>query len=344
MFDSRLTLRLGAAVSLLLIAAVVFVLQVDFRDLGETVHVQVYLKHPGPLRAEADVQLAGRKIGRVDYNPLLPSHESRSNTHAHHPEGGGVLEVLLRKKYLPWVRTNSELFVNSKGLIGEAYLEVTPPPAEEPMGSALVQGDQVRGIDPARMEHIIVTSFLNARRFGALLDQLQPSMDKLKLESALLAETLSGLEVPPGTYASLASSAARAQVSFGQVRAKMQLEGSPSLGTLQRKGTRLLALVRGELADISSELDLLELRIEAVQNRLPPDLSAKYRVAIKDAKENLAKVDAIVAKLEDLAERVAAGQGTIGALMNDPEFSDDAKKLGRYLKRHPWKLITRPTK
>ena len=34
--------------------------------------------------------------------------------------------------------------------------------------------------------------------------------------------------------------------------------------------------------------------------------------------------------------------GTVGALMNDKEFADDAKKLGRYIKRHPWEFLTRP--
>ena len=81
-----------------------------------------------------------------------------------------------------------------------------------------------------------------------------------------------------------------------------------------------------------------------MQNKLPEDLGAKYRLAILNARSSLKTLEGTVANLEDLAQRVAAGHGTVGALMNDPEFSDDAKKLGRYLKRHPWKLITRPRK
>ncbi len=342
MDEERTKLRIGATVSLLLVASVVFVLQVDFRDLGPTVRVSVYMEHPGPLRPQADIQLAGRKIGVVQSIRLVTSNEARKDSHLLHPGGGVVLEVLVRKKYLPWVRKNSQLFVNSKGLIGEAYLEVSPPSAEEEMLDAIAQGDQLRGIDPARMEHIIVTSFLNARRFGKLLEDLKPSMDMLKAESKVLSETLAGLETQPNTYKDLRAHVASARQSFGEVRVTLSSEGLPSLATLERKSKRLMALARRELAAISTELDLLKLRIDHVQARLPPDLTAKYRVAIAEAKTNLATAEAIVAKLNDLAARVAAGQGTIGALMNDPEFSDDAKKLGRYLKRHPWKIIKRP--
>jgi hypothetical protein len=344
MFDPRTTLRIGAAVTLLLIVSVIFVLQVDFRDLGPTVRVQVFMAHPGPLLAEADVQLAGRKVGRVDSIRLVSSNEAKSATHPLHPGGGVVLSVRIRKKYLPWVHKNSELFVNSKGLIGEAYLEVAPPPASEEMLPSIASGDTLRAIDPARMEHIIVTSFLNARRFGQLLEDLQPSMDQLKLESSRLAETLSKLELEPGTYDAFRVSVGQASQSFQDLRETLASDDLPSLQALERSADHLLRLVRGELQSMSGDLDLLGQRITAIQDHLPADLGAKYRQAIAGARANLATLDATVANFQDLAQRVAAGHGTVGALMNDPEFSDDAKQLGRYLKRHPWKLITRPPK
>jgi ABC-type transporter Mla subunit MlaD len=346
MFDSRITLRIGAVVTTLLIAAVVVVLQVDLRALGPTVRVQVYLEHPGPLRAEAAVQLAGREIGRVDTIRLVTSNEARSADHPLHPAGGVVLEVRVRKKYLRWVRKNSELFVNSKGLIGEAYLEVAPPLATEDMLASIAEGDRLRGVDPARMEHIIVTSFLNARRFGTLLEELEPSMDQLKAESFELAETLAKLEleVEPGTYQAIRASASDASGSFDELRATLSADNLTSFSALERSSKRLVKLVRAELGSMSADLDLLSARIDAVRARLPADLGAKYSRAIADARTNVATLESTISKLEDLAERVAAGHGTVGALMNDPEFSDDAKQLGRYLKRHPWKIITKPPK
>ncbi len=341
MFDPRTTLRVGAVFTVLLIAAVVFVLQVDFRGLGPTLRVQIYLEHPGPLRTEAGVQLAGRTIGRVDAIRLVTSNEARKTEHPLYPAGGVVLSVRIRKKYLPWVRKNSEIFVNSKGLIGQAYLEVGPPAATEPMLGPVVEGDKLRGVDPARIEHIIVTSYLNARHFGELLEELEPSMEQLKVESLALAQTLAQLEVSPGTYDAIVESTSEARQSFDELRATLSADKQPTFGALARSSRRLLKLVRVELARMSADLDLLTARIESVRSRLPDDLGAKYAQAITEARSNLATIQGTIAKLEDLAERVAAGHGTVGALMNDPEFSDDAKKLGRYLKRHPWELIVK---
>ena len=41
-------------------------------------------------------------------------------------------------------------------------------------------------------------------------------------------------------------------------------------------------------------------------------------------------------------EALAADGSTVAIKLLRPEFSDDAKKLGRYLKRHPWRLLTKP--
>lgn len=342
MFNERTTLRVGAVVSLLLMAAVVFALLIDFRDLGPSIRVQVFLEHPGALRAEADMQLAGRQVGRVESIRLVSSHQARDPTHLLHPKGGVVLEVLVRKKYLRWIRKNGEIFVNAKGLIGEAYLEVSPPAGNVDMERAIQQGDVIRGIDPARMEHILVTSFLNARRLGKLLEELKPSMDQLKEESTKLADILSALEVEPETYHEIGSLVSKAHQSFRELQATLTGKDVPSLEKLQRQSEQFVALVRAELSSVSTDLDVLNQRLQAVRHRLPDDFGAKIQQVGEEAKQNLAKLEGTIAKLEELAKRVAAGEGTVGALMNDPEFSDDAKQLGRYLKRHPWKIIKRP--
>jgi flagellar biosynthesis chaperone FliJ len=212
------------------------------------------------------------------------------------------------------------------------------------MAGPITAGDQLRGIDPARMEHIIVTSFLNARRLGKLLEELEPSMDQLKLESTKLAELLTLLEVKPGTYAEIGDSVSRARQSFAELQETLSADELPSLELMQRSSRRLVVLVRAEVAELTQQIDLLNQRIQEVRDRLPDDFTAKFDRVSADAKRNLATLEGSIAKLEDLAERVAGGQGTVGALMNDPEFSDDAKQLGRYLKRHPWKIIKRPPK
>jgi hypothetical protein len=40
-----------------------------------------------------------------------------------------------------------------------------------------------------------------------------------------------------------------------------------------------------------------------------------------------------------LTRDLADGRGTVGALLHDPEFIDDAKQLGKTLKRQPWRIF-----
>ncbi|MCP4443805.1 MAG: MCE family protein [Myxococcales bacterium] len=339
--SEKFAIRVGAALSVLLIAAVVIVLRVDFADLGPSIRVRIYLKHPGPLKALADVQLAGRKIGRVDSITLVTANQARSPEHLLHPAGGVVLSMLLRKKYLPWVRTNSELFVNAKGLIGESYLEVAPPPATEEMLRPLRDGDKVRGIDPARMEEIIVTSFLNAKRFGALLRELEPSRNALRSDLEALGRTLASLmqeeAAPP-----FGESIGVVRSELGTLGEKVSSESLPSVSQLQRQSRRLAAEARKDVSTITRALDALNDRLATVKNRVPTGLWTKVESATADARATVARLEATASKADELVEEVASGIGTVGALMNDKEFSDDAKKVGRYIKRHPWEIVARP--
>jgi ABC-type transporter Mla subunit MlaD len=340
-FEDRSVLRVGAIVSALLVLAVVFALQIDFRDLGPTAKIRVFLTHPGPLRAGADVQLGGRKVGRVHSIRLVSSNEARDPKHLLHPEGGVLCEAWIRKKYLSWVRLNGELFVNTKGLIGESYMEIAPPPGDQEMQRPIRDGDELRGIDPARMEHVLVTSFQNARRFGALLEELEPSMLLLRQESSKLSATIATLQPEPTTFSAIGASVDRARESFDELRADFSGTG-PTLRALNQQTQTLIKQVRRDLEALDLELGSFSEKLELVRGHMPANLTVKYQQVARDAEQQLATLRATIATLRDLATRIESGNGTIGALINDPEFSDDAKQLGRYLKRHPWELLTRP--
>jgi hypothetical protein len=65
------------------------------------------------------------------------------------------------------------------------------------------------------------------------------------------------------------------------------------------------------------------------------EVLAKLRAAVD-------KVDPLLATVDDLAARFARHEGSIGRLMYDPEFPEDAKELGKILKRRPWRVIAKP--
>lgn len=340
MFDDRLSIRVGAVVTMVLIVGVIFALQVDFRDLGPAVRTQVYLSHPGPLRSGAEVQLAGRKIGTIESIRLVTSNEARPPNHPLHPGGGVVLDMLVQENYLEWVRINSEFFVNMKGLIGRPYVEIGPPSADESIGRRIQEGDTLRGIDPARMENIIVTSFMNTSRFGELMREIGPDLALLGTEFSQLRRTLVEIEAEDGQYAAIVGSTKRAYGEYQELRDTFDVEGVGDLGT---QGMALASLLRTEADSLQSELARLTIDVARVRAHIPSDVAAKLTVVMMQGRATINRMEGIVKKLEDLAEGVATAQGTIGALLADPEFMDDAKKLGRFLKRNPWKVITPPS-
>ena len=70
----------------------------------------------------------------------------------------------------------------------------------------------------------------------------------------------------------------------------------------------------------------------------------KIELAIDRVRAAIDKVDPLLAQVEALQQHFARGDGSILKLMHDPEFPEDAKELGKILKRQPWKIISRPPK
>lgn len=340
MFDDRITTRLGALVSVLLILAIAISLRKGAMVAGSTLSVRVYMDHPGKLRAHADVQLGGRVIGKVRSIRLVTTNEARKSDHLLYPSGGVVMELILKTRYTDWVRLNSEFFVNTKGLVGEAYLEIAPPPATEEMLRPVAENDALRGIDPARMEHIIVTSFMNARRFGELLAELEPSMNLLRTEMKSLMATIEQLQ-PTLAENQLGDSIARASEEFAILRQEFDVD-APSLSQLYQQSKGLAKAVNTQLELLELQVASLAQKLARIRGKIPGDMLEKFDRVATQAKRSLGTFRQSIHNVQTLLAKVEAGMGTIGALLNDEEFVDDRKKLGRYIKRHPWKFLTRP--
>ena len=68
----------------------------------------------------------------------------------------------------------------------------------------------------------------------------------------------------------------------------------------------------------------------------------RIEAAIARVRAAIEKIDPLLAQIEALEQHIARGEGSLLKLMKDPEFPEDAKELGKILKRQPWKIIGRP--
>src|SRR5690349_22086870 len=162
----------------LVIAAGAAVVMVDCSKLRPSITVTATFHQVGQLAEGADVQIAGRVVGQVDAIQLVPK------------SGGVALRLRIQERYAGWAAPNGEYFITAKGVLGEPYLEIGPPPDGAARTRGLEDGDTVRGIDPPRMDQVLVRSFANMTAFRRLVDQVTPSARQLRTALDALATEL----------------------------------------------------------------------------------------------------------------------------------------------------------
>jgi hypothetical protein len=74
------------------------------------------------------------------------------------------------------------------------------------------------------------------------------------------------------------------------------------------------------------------------------DALAKLELAAARIRAAADRIDPLLAQVELLQQQIARGDGSLLKLMHDPEFPEDAKELGKIMKRQPWKIMARPPK
>jgi hypothetical protein len=92
-------------------------------------------------------------------------------------------------------------------------------------------------------------------------------------------------------------------------------------------------------ADLRRRADALQADLDRVRAAVPAGLMDRFDRALANTRASMAKLDRVGRTLRALQAMVERGEGNIGGLTRDPEFSDFAKKIGKALKRTPWKIF-----
>ena len=366
--DRQLTLRVGA-VSLVALSALVALL-VAFDGCGRAsgFRATVYFDNAGGLREGAEVRVAGQKIGQVMAISFVPQARLRAGASDERGRGSGaegsrhplygtggiaaIIEIEHRRAHMAPI--DGEYFIAARGLLGERYIAIGPPrgpgaearadAGRDAVGRPLAAGDEVRGIDPPIMDRVWNRTYRNILAVRGFLDDVRPEGRAFATALSELFETLSSLEAEPG-----AMEGARERVSAVVAEAR-QLYDTWSSGEIT--GADLKALVararvtldagRASLAELRPLLQILAAEVARLRAQaLPEETRQRLTRAIARSETMLAVMEQIIAEGEELLAMVARGEGTVGGLLNDPEFPEDAKQLGRIIKRRPWRVIGR---
>lgn len=341
--DDRYTTRVGAITLLVALAFGIFQVASDGCDFTERFPVTVYYSHLGGLSEGDKVQVAGREIGHITAISSVTATMAAGVEHPLYPEGGVAVHVAIDVERRYMTALNNEPFISAKGLFGQKYIELGPPPGNVERLRPLRAGDELRGVDPARVDRVLTRAYRNLRVAREFMVAIRPEWDELTLALGRLGLTLTRFEMLP------------AAVAAGRSLARMTDEARALRDTFGAAGversdidhlvTELQATAErldSAMTDVRARMSVLQREFTNLRARIPDDSLARFQHAIQRADGSLDKVQSLLTSAREIATFVRRGEGTIGAIWNDPEFPEHAKNLGKLIKRHPWQLISRP--
>jgi phospholipid/cholesterol/gamma-HCH transport system substrate-binding protein len=341
--DERLTQRVGTTVLLLLLGGIGLLIGMQRCSLRESFTAAVYFTNVGPLREDAEVQVAGRVIGKVESISLVPARRAATPDHPLEGRDGVAVRVRIQERFAYMAPVNGTYFISAKGIMGERYLEIGAPSDNGPRDRTLRAGDAVRGIDAPHLDRALWQSYLSMMLAQSFLGEIAPQVKTLMRVVDELTTTLEQMDLGSRTRA-LAT-------SFGPLREQARAALVPwqtaeltwsDVVAISERARLTLARTRTLVAEIRAQAAVATATIARIDRQIPADLGARLAATLATLERSVERAEKIMATLGELAAMIERGQGTVGALLNDPELFDEAKALGKMLKNNPWRVVAPP--
>lgn len=330
----HIELKVGALVAVSLAILVGFVVILGDYSCSKGVRIYVDFTNSGGLRAGAPVKISGVTVGKVTAVELWGGRRD----HAHGNKRVQVRTTLeMAPPTLDILHDDAVFRVQTLGVLGEKYVEVTPGSEDHPH---LKEGAVVDGALPATLESLI------AGQGASLMAELQWFFEENRQDVKGLLRNLNRLTARldravdrcyPLLHSALANAAGAAKHALTALKAVRNALGDGSdLARTLRSAREISFRVEREL--------LPQVARSGVVQSLA-DTAAEARGAVAEFRDILRKTGPamveLIAALRNVAKGLQDGRGTIGALLQDKEMYDDMVDLMKDIKRHPWKAIWR---
>jgi len=340
--DQRTTRIVGAITLSLVTAAIVFFVFVwDRIEWGENVRVRIYMRSTGGLVEGAPVVVAGHDVGHVEAIALAgkPKHED-----------GVIVTIRMEKAWAKRLDASGDIFVTSRGMLSNRYLELGPgtPNANPtvPAGTTflVVARDklELNGREPPTLDRVLQRTLDNLNTTRAFGNEVKPALTQLQNEIDALQATMAGIAPDITFRADVLALVAEGRQTYAALGGDA---GIDRMSEVKARGDSVFAQGRAAIAQLRASADMLGASIDVLKSRVNTRGATaieRVELAIDRVKAGIDKIDPLLAQAELLRAQIARGDGSLMKLMNDPEFPEDAKELGKILKRQPWKLIDRP--
>ena len=314
----RVRVALFVIVTLAVLIAAVLVLGRSKNLFSRKAVLHSSFENVGGLIAGSEVRLAGMSIGVV-----------RHIHFSHDPVNRRVgVDFSIRASYLDRIRKDSVAQVTSKGLLGDAIVDISVGSPDQP---ALQDGDTIESHEPVGLGQIVARAESAIRGIDVLAGDVDERLrlvltpgaatdfGKLLHSTAAVAE---GIEHGPGLIHALIYDP---KLSGDTTRAVGEIEKTAS--ALEKSA--------GDIEKLAGELrrgggDLEQLLAEARTGH-----GLLHELIYEEDKQHLVRDLGDTARiLRQLAVETQQGKGTVGALLKDPSIYNDLTAILGNLKRN----------
>ncbi|HXX32570.1 MAG TPA: MlaD family protein [Myxococcaceae bacterium] len=341
--ERRIVVRAGLFVGLglTLLAVVVLLIGKANQVFERQVAYHMYFENVEGLKTDSPVWLGGLEVGRVTAIAFVGDIEDQRID----------VKVEVARRFANRIRTDSVARISGRGVLGDKAIDISigsakaepvPPGGLISSGSSgelttlLKKGGEL--LDNA----VVITRDLRravaAYSDPSLKDDVAATVASLRgilgrvekgpgAVHALLYDRQAGEEVP-ALLARLSSVAARVDRAVNDVDALLEAArtGPGALHALFYDPQAGKAV--GALGEASTELAQL-----IHDARTSPD-GAVHQLVYGDAKNLFANLGGVAADLKAITGTIRSGEGTLGALVNDPSVYDDLRTILGNLKRN----------
>lgn len=338
--DERLTRRVGAVtLGLIALACLFMVFVYDQIEWGSRVRVRVYFVGTGGLVEGAPFIVAGRPVGEIESIERSP----RGASALLGEEEGIVATLNIDADDASRIARSGDIFVTSHGVLGQRFLEIGPPNGDGPEAYApLRDGDELRGRDPPSLDRVLQRTWDNLMTAARFAAEVRPEFAALTAELDALQATM--LDIAPEVlfrddFRELVDESKRTYAALGGDA------GLARIGALADGTRTTIGQARTAIAKLRTSADGLTASLRTLRARIDDkgvEALTRIEQAIERTRAAIDKVDPLLAQVEALRQHIERGDGSLLKLARDPEFPEDAKELGRILKRQPWKILDRP--
>lgn len=333
-----LQIKVGLLVLVALGVLVGFIFALGHFSTAEGQTFYVDFKFVGSLADGAPVKVSGIKVGKVQEIQFLAGKYDATLKRRVFVR----LKVWVESRALPAIRTDSNFYINTQGVLGEQYLEITPGNQDDPQSKQLASGAILVGQDPPRADLVIARLYTFLETITDLLQKERQSLVNIVKNGARSLENLDKILVEN-----------REKVKKLLDDADKLIVEATDLSRDVRSGLGGGRTLRSTLANVNRmtytlnrELDPLLVKAKKALDSaaelgkvIGPEQRDKLLKVLDRILAITDKVDRIAGDTQTIVARVRSGQGTAGALVMDREIYEDVKEMVRDLKRNPWKFF-----